>query len=248
MRCKNCGSENDDNRYICQNCGSPLYDEQDFDDTVASPTPAPVTDESTPDLGMHFEADGNNSREVNDTKNKDAEKKSIIVIAILAVILVAIIASIIVVAQTKSKNEEKTSKTSISTTESTSDLQNSNTRSTTTTTTERTTTTTTTTTAKPTTTTTTTQAASYRIKLISEGGGTVSGSGSYNDGDNVTITATADSDYEFDGWYSDGTKISSAQSYSFTATKDMTISARFNAVTTQAPTENEGEIIDGGWE
>ncbi|MDE6659485.1 MAG: zinc-ribbon domain-containing protein, partial [Eubacterium sp.] len=25
MRCKNCGSENEDGRYICQNCGSPLY-------------------------------------------------------------------------------------------------------------------------------------------------------------------------------------------------------------------------------
>ena len=27
MRCKNCGFENEDGRYICQNCGSPLYDE-----------------------------------------------------------------------------------------------------------------------------------------------------------------------------------------------------------------------------
>lgn len=29
MRCRNCGSENEDGRYICQNCGSPLYDESD---------------------------------------------------------------------------------------------------------------------------------------------------------------------------------------------------------------------------
>ena len=29
MRCKNCGSENEDNLYICQNCGSPLYDEDE---------------------------------------------------------------------------------------------------------------------------------------------------------------------------------------------------------------------------
>ncbi len=29
MRCRNCGSENDDNLYICSNCGSPLYDEQE---------------------------------------------------------------------------------------------------------------------------------------------------------------------------------------------------------------------------
>ena len=31
MRCKNCGADNDDNRYICEVCGSPLYDESDFD-------------------------------------------------------------------------------------------------------------------------------------------------------------------------------------------------------------------------
>ena len=29
MRCKNCGSENEEGRYICQNCGSPLYDEDE---------------------------------------------------------------------------------------------------------------------------------------------------------------------------------------------------------------------------
>lgn len=30
MRCKNCGADNDDNRYICEVCGSPLYDEDDL--------------------------------------------------------------------------------------------------------------------------------------------------------------------------------------------------------------------------
>ena len=34
MRCKNCGSENEDNLYICQNCGSPLYDEDDGENEV----------------------------------------------------------------------------------------------------------------------------------------------------------------------------------------------------------------------
>ena len=34
MRCKNCGSENDDNLYICQNCGSPLYDENDENEAI----------------------------------------------------------------------------------------------------------------------------------------------------------------------------------------------------------------------
>lgn len=30
MRCKNCGTYNDDNRYICETCGSPLYDEDEI--------------------------------------------------------------------------------------------------------------------------------------------------------------------------------------------------------------------------
>ena len=29
MRCKNCRFENDDDRFICENCGSPLYDEDE---------------------------------------------------------------------------------------------------------------------------------------------------------------------------------------------------------------------------
>ena len=240
MRCKNCGSENDDNRYICQNCGSPLYDEQDFDDTTEESV---AENDNMPDFGIPFETNDGLNTNTGNAQNNNAEKKSIIVIAILAVILKAIIVSIIVVAQTKSKNENDTTEsTSISTTESTSKKSNGYTeRTTTTTTTERTTTTTTT---RPTT--TTTEAVSYKIKLISEGGGTVSGSGSYGDGDNVTITANADSGYEFDGWYTNGTKISSAPSYSFTATKDMTISAKFNAITTQEVTEGEDETVDGG--
>ena len=32
MRCKNCGSENEENLYICQNCGSPLYDEEPIEE------------------------------------------------------------------------------------------------------------------------------------------------------------------------------------------------------------------------
>ena len=29
MICKNCGYDNNDNLYICENCGSPLYDENE---------------------------------------------------------------------------------------------------------------------------------------------------------------------------------------------------------------------------
>ncbi|MDE5974796.1 MAG: hypothetical protein K2G73_09025 [Eubacterium sp.] len=237
MRCKNCGTENDDKRYICENCGSPLYDEEDFNtpepeqqarsyDTVNSNSPTNSTLPPT---------DSNNH---SNNENKLAEKKSIIVIAILVVLLVAIIASVAVVASTKSKNETSSSSTS-STSQTLSTKQSTTKERTTERTTEKETTT-----ESTTTTTTTTKQQNWSIKLVSHGGGTVDGSGSYKDGDNVTITATPDDGYEFDGWYSNGTKISSTMRYSFTAAEDVSISAVFSPVsTTEAPTI---EDMDGG--
>jgi Tfp pilus assembly protein PilE len=237
MRCKNCGTENDDNRYICENCGSPLYDEEDFDvkqnDNQKTQTFGAITEGDSLDLGVTPELDNDE-----DEPKKTEEKKSIIVIAILVVVLIAIIASIIVVAQSKSANKETTTaSTTILTTASTTEK----------TTTKQTTTkqTTTQATTETTTQTTTTQAQSWSIKLVSKGGGTVNGAGTYTDGSNVTITATPDDGYEFDGWYSNGAKISSTQSYSFTASEDISITAMFNAVTTS---NTESEILEGDFD
>ncbi len=232
MRCKNCGTENDDKRYICENCGSPLYDEEDFS------TPGPE------ELAQPYDAVNSNNNTLppvdNKSKNENklAEKKSIIVIAILVVLLVAIIASVAVVASTKNKNDVSASSTS-STSQTLSAQQSTTKKRTTERTTEKETTT-----ESTTTTTTTTKQQNWSIKLVSHGGGTVDGSGSYKDGDNVTITATPDDGYEFDGWYSNGTKISSTMRYSFTAAEDVSISAVFSPVsTTEAPTI---EDMDGG--
>ena len=55
MRCKNCGSENDDNLYICQNCGSPLYDESDDPRDIGKTKVVPNLDQN--DLDNYNNAD-----------------------------------------------------------------------------------------------------------------------------------------------------------------------------------------------
>lgn len=237
MRCKNCGTENDDNRYICENCGSPLYDENDFDDLPADNSQNTqsfdrITEQDALDLGITPEV--NNDDNIKPTNNKGTEKKSIIVIAILAVVLIAVIASVIVVARTKSAEEKSTTEsTSVSTTVSTTKEKTTKETTTKETTTE-------------TTTEATTKEESYSIKLISKGGGTVSGAGTYKDGENVTIVATPDDGYQFDGWYSNGSKISNTQKYSFTATENTSISAVFSIVPTTSPTDTTSEDLNGG--
>lgn len=246
MRCKNCGTNNDDNRYICENCGSPLYDEaeiNEINDGDATKTFSAVTDNTQNQPAKKVPENNNRSgsNQPDDDYSKSAEKKSIIVIAILAVVLVAIIVSVVLVAQAKKGNKE-TSAESSSSTISTSD--NSTSDYTTEPSTEFTTESTTKeTTTQSTTKQTTTELKTYSIKLISKGGGTVEGAGTYEEGSNVTIVATPDGDYEFDGWYSNGEKISSSTVYSFTAAKNISISAVFTEITT---TEENVEDIDGG--
>ena len=109
MRCKNCGADNDDNRYICEVCGSPLYDESDFDnangiDDDRTQTFKAVNEPNNQVQNRNDNYNNNdydkenqyNNQKNNESekKNKGAEKKSIIIIAVLAVILIAIIASV----------------------------------------------------------------------------------------------------------------------------------------------------------
>lgn len=234
MRCKNCGTYNDDNRYICETCGSPLYDEEDIttepkaDDRTQ--TFNAVTNPVTPEPVGQNEPPHNNRPE---NPKDSAEKKSAIVIAILVVVLVAIIVSVVVVAVNKSKSKDETT-TEITTSQSTTA---STTKQTTQPTTEKTTTTTTTTTAP------TTTAQIWYINVSSSGGGTVNGTGEYKNGDRVTITAAANDGYEFDGWYSNGVKVSDKAKYSFTANENVSFSAVFNPVA--EPTDESIENLNG---
>ncbi|MCM1286076.1 MAG: zinc-ribbon domain-containing protein [Acetobacter sp.] len=245
MRCKNCGTENDENRYICENCGSPLYDENNIETQNNSATQTfgavqPIDDEYRPAI------QSSNDTYNKGDKNKLEEKKSIIVIAILAVVLIAIIISVVLIAHGNSGNTDTTAsntQSTVSTASETSSYYGINTtkEETTESTTKETTTeqTTTTTTKKRE---TTTELKTYSIKLISQGGGTVEGSGTYEEGENVTIVANPDNNYEFEGWYSNGKKISSSMAYSFTAAKDISISAVFVETTTAEDIED----LDGG--
>ena len=58
-------------------------------------------------------------------------------------------------------------------------------------------------------------------------GGAVSGAGTYNHFDNVTLTATVANGYDFDGWYNGNDQVATSLEYSFEATEDVTLEARF---------------------
>ena len=81
MRCKNCGSENEDNLYIRQNCGSPLYDEDDNDalaeDEMGKTKVVPAVASSS--RGTAQPAHTGRTNTENDEKQKQKEKTIICV-------------------------------------------------------------------------------------------------------------------------------------------------------------------------
>ena len=64
MRCKNCGADNDDNRYICEVCGSPLYDEDDFDNAANDDNDKTQTFKAV--NGENYQPQNNNNNNNND--------------------------------------------------------------------------------------------------------------------------------------------------------------------------------------
>ncbi|MGN1419919.1 MAG: zinc-ribbon domain-containing protein [Eubacterium sp.] len=239
MRCKNCGTENDDNRYICENCGSPLYDEDNIDinnDSEKTQTFKAVNRSDNYEREAEAErasragyTDNNygDKPHANSNDDKAADKKSIIVIAVLVVVLIAIIASIVAIANGRKDDDkaetgssELTKISSVASTEDTTEREITTEKET-----EKTT-------EK------TTAQTLWIINTSSSGGGETSGDGKYKNGDKVTLTAKADDGYVFDGWYSNGIKVSNKTKYTFTANENASFSAVFNPVeTTAAPTE-----------
>ena len=67
----------------------------------------------------------------------------------------------------------------------------------------------------------------YNIATTAKTGGTASGGGTVNEGESVTLTAMADNGYTFDGWYENNVKVSGTAVYTFTATANRTLEARF---------------------
>ena len=104
MRCKNCGFDNEEGRYICENCGSPLYDEDneinpenDNGNTKIIPNVSQLDEinQPTPQKGAPLNE--------NDEDEEKKNKRNIIIIIVLAVILVAMIVGIVVSASVKNK-------------------------------------------------------------------------------------------------------------------------------------------------
>lgn len=247
MRCKNCGSQNDDNLYICQNCGSPLYEEeteqitgseagnraQDRNGTTKMFTPPTVGNGY--DNAAHIPA----SQTLDKTENGD-NKKQIIIIIVLAVVLVALITGLVAgVLRNKSDNKPTASVSAVTdkdgatlVTEDTED----HTEKTTETTTETTTTTTTTEAKKQ-----------YTITVGTNDSGWAEGGGTFKEGDSVTVYCGADDGYQFDGWYKDGKKVSGDQKYTFKANDDVYMEARFFPMetTTQEAEPDTTAAADG---
>ncbi len=241
MRCKNCGSENDDKLYICQNCGSPLYDEEETaaENTGGTRVFSTLDDPENTKNPVDAAAERAAAREKAEEERK--RKQQVTTIIVLSVVLVAIIVgTIIAVMHAKSKGNEDTTGISVSASVSdtsavsTTQKQESTTAETTT---EETTTTTTTTEQQ------TTEASSYKVSVDYNYGGTVSGSGTFKLGETATVKATADTGYSFDGWYDGNTKVSSDAVYTFTVTENRSLKAIFKIVEA-APDEAPGVDTD----
>lgn len=228
MRCKNCGLENDDNLYICQNCGSPLYDEADINDESTVEFKKIGDDNSPEDDNNNDNKEPNKDKKKNkgDKKDEDAKKKQLtITIIVLSVVLVAIIAGIIgaVIANNKNNDDETTSPSSTSAPISS----------------------TTKTTTKPSTTKPITEApvAQYMVTVRANEGGNVDGGGQFEKGKQIKITATPNSGYSFIGWYTpNGVRVSQSLSHTFTLNEDVIFEAKFEKIKvpeTTKPTEKE---------
>lgn len=225
MRCKNCGTENDDSRYICETCGSPLYDEDEIG--------TGQTDDNDSALAENEDEPP--------SKLDDKTKKSIIIIAVLCLILVALIAGIVFAVNAAKKDPNNLSEPSSD--EGTSDISEITTKPTTKiTTTKKKTTTSKPTTTKPTTTEPTTQPSTnttYNVYIDTSGYGSATGDGEYKKGEKAILTAYPDSGYVFDGWYNDsGALLDSSTRYSFTVKKDTSVKAVFKS-------ETPLEMLDG---
>jgi len=76
-------------------------------------------------------------------------------------------------------------------------------------------------------------------------GGSVSGSGEYTAGEQITVTAEAAAGYLFDGWFAGSERVSAQAEYTFTASADATLTAKFiNAMSTVSFDSNGGSAVD----
>ncbi|MBE6720449.1 MAG: hypothetical protein E7571_07335 [Ruminococcaceae bacterium] len=233
MRCKNCGCENDDNLYICQNCGSPLYDDGepivDSDNAgtqVFGAVESDMADGTADGTQMSAEEE---LRRMKEKQAEDKKKQTTAIIIVLVVVLLAVIAGIVFAVVHAKNAKEETTLSTVKVSQTTE-----------TTTEEKTTVTTTEKQTSEVSTSEVTTLATYNVSVNVIGNGEVDGENEYSDGDKVTLIANADDGYEFEGWYEGSKKISSDTRYDFTITKDRYLTANF--VISESTTEGADTI------
>ncbi|MBR7067811.1 MAG: Ig-like domain-containing protein, partial [Bacteroidales bacterium] len=74
-------------------------------------------------------------------------------------------------------------------------------------------------------------------------GGTVSGGGNYNHGQSVTLKATPAEGYTFMGWKEGNSTVNSSATYTFTANKDRTLVAEFEAISVENITLSQTTLV-----
>lgn len=242
MRCKNCGSENEDNLYICQNCGSPLYDEDEpindnnndennnIEDEMGKTRVVPAVSASNINSASQPSSPKPEKPPVDDEEEEKKKKQQTAIIIALAVVLVVIIAVLAAVLVKNSAAKKETTTASTSASESVSQSTAAfTTRQTTERTTESETEPSSETTAAPQT---------YTIEVMSpDGGGSVRGTGGAIEvNKEITVMASPDGGFQFDGWYENGKRVSTQQNYTFTVVRDRTLIAKFSEISTE-PTE-----------
>lgn len=242
MRCKNCGSENEDNLYICQNCGSPLYDEDEpindnnndennnIEDEMGKTKVVPAVSASDINSASQPSSPKPEKPPVDDEEEEKKKKQQMAIIIALAVVLVVIIAVLAAVLVKNSAAKKETTTASTSASES---VSQSTAAFTTRQTTERTSES-----EKEPSSETTTAPQTYTIEVMCPDGGAskISGTDVYNFKDNVTVSAYPDDGFQFDGWYENGKRVSTEQNYTFPAVRDRTLIAKFSEISTE-PTE-----------
>lgn len=245
MRCKNCGSENEDNLYICQNCGSPLYDEDEpindsnndnnnennnTEDEMGKTRVVPAVSASDINSASQPSSPKPEKPPVDDEEEEKKKKQQTAIIIALAVVLVVIIAVLAAVLVKTSAAKKETTTASTSASESVSQSTAAfTTRQTTERITEK---------EKEPSSETTTAPQTYTIEVMCPDGGAskISGTDVYNLKDNVTVSAYPDDGFQFDGWYENGKRVSTEQNYTFPAVRDRTLIAKFSEISTE-PTE-----------
>ena len=90
------------------------------------------------------------------------------------------------------------------------------------------------------------QTQQWTITTTHTTGGTTSGGGTFGHNASVTLVATPNSGWVFVGWYEGNTRVSNNATWTFNATSNRTLQARFNQWTITTTTAGGGSATGGG--